>query len=125
MAVYGINYDEGNEKDLGYESIRIHYGKDEEKLFNSGNFVKDWFDLIKFIIMELSKTEYHFTGSSDVDHFHMDGGDKLYDEAYLVDTVVDGETKSVLSYEYDEDAIKFYVPKGTQPTWNELKEMCK
>lgn len=125
MAVYGINYDEGNEKDLGYESIRIRYGKNEEKLFNSGNFVKDWFDLIKFIIMELSKTEFHFTGSSDVDHFFMDGADKLYDEAYLVDATVDGETKSVLSYDYDEDAIKFYVLKGTQPTWDELKEMCK
>jgi len=125
MAVYGINYDDGNE-DLNYESVRIHYGKDEEKLFNSGNFVKDWFDLVKFIIMELSQTESHFVGSSDVDHFFMDGADKLYDEAYLVDATVDGELKSVLSYVYDgDDHIKFYVPKGTQPTWNELKEMCK
>jgi hypothetical protein len=126
MAVYGINYDEGNEVDLGYESVDISYGNlDKQKVFNSGNFIKDWFDLVKFIIMELSGTESHFVGSSSVDHFHMDGGDKLYDEAYLIDAVVDGETKSVLSYVYDEDAIKFYVPKGTQPTWNELKEMCK
>jgi hypothetical protein len=43
----------------------------------------------------------------------------------LVDATIDGEIKSVLSYEYDGDAIKFYVPKGTQPTWVELKEMCK
>lgn len=75
--------------------------------------------------MELSETEYHFAGSSSVDHFFMDGADKLYDEAYLIDATVGGETKSVLSYEYDEDAIKFYVPKSTQPTWAELKEMCK
>jgi hypothetical protein len=125
MAVYGINYDEGN-KDLGYESVDISYGYlKEKKIFNSGNFVKDWFDLVKFIIMELGQAEPHFVGSSSVDHFFMDGADKLYDEAYLVDATVDGELKSVLSYVYDEDAIRFYVPKGTQPTWNELKEMCK
>lgn len=126
MAVYGINYDEGNEKDLGYESVDISYDNlKKRKVFNSGNFIKDWYDLVKFIIMELGQIEPHFIGSSSTDHFFMDGADKLYDEAYLVDAVVDGETKSVLSYEYDEDAIKFYVPKGTQPTWSELKEMCK
>jgi hypothetical protein len=120
MAVYGINYDEGN-KDLGYKSVRIHYGDDEEKIFDSGNFVKDWFDLIKLIIMELSKTESHFVGSSDVDHFFMDGADELYDYAWLK---TDGD-KSTLIYECDEELIQFYVPKGTQPTWEELKEMCK
>ena len=126
MAVYGINYDEGNKKDLGYESVRISYGNlDEEKVFNSGNFVKDWFDLIKFIINELSETESHFVGSSSVDHFFMDGADELYDEVYLVEINVDGETKHDLTNVYDSDAIKFYVPTGTQPTWVELKELCK
>jgi hypothetical protein len=126
MAVYGIDYDEGNKKNLGYESVHVSYGNlDKKKVFNSGNFVKDWFDLIKCIIVELSNTESHFVGSSSVDHFFMDGADELYDEAYLVDAIVDGETKSVLSYVYDEDHIKFYVPKDTQPTWEELKEMCK
>lgn len=122
MAVYGINYDEGNEQDLGYKSVRIHYGEDEEKVFNSGNFIKDWFDLVKFIIMELNQTESHFVGSSDVDHFFMDGADELYDEACL--NINDGDAK--LEYVQEElDAIKLYVPKGTQPTWKELKEMCK
>ena len=125
MAVYGINYDEGNKKDLGYESVRISYGRNQEKIFNSGNFLKDWFDLVKFIVTELSETEYHFTGSSSVDHFFMDGADELYDEAYLVNLTVDGETKSGLSYVHDEDSIKFYVPKNTQPTWEELKKICE
>jgi hypothetical protein len=124
MAVYGIDYNEGNEKDLGYKSVHISYGNlDKEKVFNSGNFVKDWYDLVRFIVMELSETESHFVGSSSVDHFFMDGA--KFDEAYLIDAIVDGETKSVLSYEYDEDALKFYVPEGTRPTWIELKEMCK
>lgn len=125
MAVYGINYDEGNKKDLGYESVRISYGDgiNEMKVFNSGNFVKDWFDLVKFIITELSKTEPFFIGSSSVDHFFMDGADELYDEAYLI-TGTTGESElfysNVSHYE-----INFYVPKSTQPTWEELKEMCK
>jgi hypothetical protein len=124
MAVYGINYAEAGSKQLlNYESVRIHYGKDEEKLFNSGNFVKDWFDLIKYIIMELSNTEPHFVGSSDVDHFFMDGADELYDEAYLV---TDEKGVSELCYgNFENIGIKLYVPKGTKPTWKELKEMCK
>ncbi len=121
MAVYGINYDEGNKKDLGYESVQISYGNNQKKVFDSGNFIKDWFDLIKFIINELSETEYHFTGSSSVDHFFMDGAD--YDEAYLV---TDEQGVSELCYgDFEEIGIKFYVPVGTQPTWKELKEMCK
>jgi hypothetical protein len=123
MAVYGINYDEGNKKNLGYQSVRISYGKDEKKVFNSGNFVKDWFDLVKFIIMELSQTESHFVGSSDVDHFFMDGADELYDEAYIV---TDETGVSELCYgNFEEMGIKVYVSAGTQPTWKELKEMCK
>ena len=31
MAVYGINYDEGNEKDLGYESVDISYDNLKKK----------------------------------------------------------------------------------------------
>jgi hypothetical protein len=84
MAVYGINYDEGNEKDLGYKSVDISYDNlKKQKVFDSGNFVKDWYDLVKFMIMELSKTESHFIGSSSTDHFFMDGA--KFDEAYLVD----------------------------------------
>ena len=125
MAVYGINYVEGN-KDLEYKSVRIHYGKDEEKIFDSGNFIKDWFDLMKFIITELQDSESHFVGSSDVDHFFMDGADELYDSAYLVFNVQ--EKKHILYYgrvREVQEGIEFHVPKGTQPTWEELKLMCK
>lgn len=121
MAVYGIDYDDGNKKKLGYKSVSISYDNlKKEKIFNSGNFVKDWYDLVKFMIMELSKTEPHFIGSSSVDHFFMDGA--KFDEAYLVDE----NEKSVLKYgSYYKDGIIFYVPEGTQPTWKELKEICK
>jgi hypothetical protein len=125
MAVYGIDYDEfntGNKQDMGYKSVHISYGNlDKEKVFNTGNFVKDWYDLVRFIIMELSETESHFVGSSSVDHFFMDGA--KFDEAYLI---TDENEMSVLKYDgYHEDGIVFYVPEGTPPTWEELKEMCK
>lgn len=122
MAVYGINYDEGNKKNLGYKSIDISYDNlKKKKIFDSGNFVKDWFDLVKFITKELADTESHFTGSSSVDGFFMDGAD--YDEAYLV---VDEKGVPELCYgDFEEIGMKLYVPAGTKPTWVELKEMCK
>lgn len=132
MAVYGINYDDGNKKNLGYESVRVSYGENQKKIFNSGNFVKDWFDLMKFIINELSETEFHFSASSSVDHFIMDGAP--YDSAYLhmvnekpVLKYVDKTKENYLYEQQDvyEDGTEFFVPEGTQPTWEELKEMCK
>lgn len=121
MAVFTINYDEGNKENLNYKSIEIHYDSlKQKKMFDSGNFVKDWFNLIKFVITELNNTELHITGSSTIDHFFMDGADKLYDEAYLNTDDIE------LVYNFSSnDQCKLYVPKGTKPTWNELKEMCK
>jgi predicted glutamine amidotransferase len=125
MAFTTINYSEGNpmKENLGYESVEIHYGKPEKKkFFNTGNFVKDWFDLRKFQIMELSDKEEFFTHSSTVDHFIMDGAP--YESAYLV---TDEQEVSELCYGSDwyTLGIEFFVPEGTKPTWAELKEMCK
>lgn len=136
MAVISINYDEGNEENLGYESVEIHYGKNEKKVFDSGEFVKDWFDMRKMVILELSKTESHFPLSSSVNHFIMDGAP--YDSAYLHFT----EDKAILKYinrkknnldmdemianrEIYENGIEFFVEENTTPTWEELKERFK
>ena len=119
MAVYGINYDEGNKKDLGYKSVRIHYGRDKEKVFDSGDFVKDWFDLVFFMVNGLANKESHFIGSSDVDGFFMDGGDDLYDELYLIEK--DGENALVDDPSLYDKCLRFYVPKGERPTWSDFK----
>ena len=80
MAVSGVNYDEGSEKQgMGYKSVYLHYKEDDEKLFNTGNFVKDWWDMRKFQIQELSESEPHFMHSSTINHFIMDGAP--YDSA--------------------------------------------
>jgi hypothetical protein len=123
MAFTTINYDDGNKENLGYKSVEIHYGNPEKKkFFKTGNFIKDWFDLRKFQIIELSGKEEHFMHSSSVDNFIMDGAP--YDSAYLV---TDEQQVSELCYgsNWYTLGIEFFVPEGTKPTWAELKEMCK
>lgn len=121
MAVYGINYNEGGKPDLEYESVYFYPSKaDTEKiLFNSGDFVKDWYDLTKYVIQNVGEYE-PVAGSSTVDHFFMDGADELYDDVYLHD---DGNGYD-LHYTYIPDRVRFFVLKGTKPTWKELKEIC-
>lgn len=136
MAVIGINYSGGNtydDNDVLIESVPVYesvylYTNEGEFTFNSGNFVKDWFDAKKKYMVEFSEKE-PFSGSSTCDHFIMDGA--KYDSAYLH---MVGETP-VLKYDdkSDEnwfhsdiiDGWEMFVPEGTQPTWEELKEMCK
>ena len=118
MAVIDIIYNEGGKPTLDYKSVGMSYsvdGERQKKKFNSGDFVKDWYDAIKWIIQ--SKIEEPVCNSSSVDHFIMDGAP--YDSAYLV---IDGD-KPTLHYEYCEE-IELFVSKGTKPTWKELKKIC-
>ena len=120
MAVTGINYEEPIPKT--YESVDIQYGDGmkEKKVFASGNFVRDWWNVKKFMIQNLLDSEHAFCHSSSVDHFIMDGAP--YDSAYLR---TDDKGMPYFQYEYTEDSIEFFVPKGTKPTWEELKELYK
>lgn len=115
MSVTSINYDEPNPKT--YESVRFGYENgNKEKIFNSGDFVKDWYDCVKFII-QLESNEYAHCNSSTVDHFIMDGAP--FDSMYLV---FDENEKPYLTNE--QKGIEFFVKEGTTPTWLELKELC-
>lgn len=126
MAVISINYDEGNNNDLGYKSLEISYANlSEKKIFDSGNFIKDWYDLNKFIILKLSGTEYFFSMSSSIDQFFTDGANDLYDIAYLYNNEFISELLYNIDYIDADKYIKFYVHKGTTPTWGELKKMCE
>lgn len=125
MAMISINYDEGNTENLGYKSVEVSYGarENETKLFDCGDFVKDWFDCLKWVITsKLIEGEY-LVHSSSVNHFIMDGAP--YDSAYL--TYNDNLRKHELRYSGEnwKHGIEFFVPKGTIPTWGELKEICK
>lgn len=126
MAVIGINYDEGSKKkDLGYESVYVHHSNGEE-VFKSGDFVKDWLNHNKWIAENLYETEPHFSNSSSVDHFIMDGA--KFDSAYLK-MKDDGETGYLVyykdeEYDYESPGQEFFVKEGTTPTWQELKDYC-
>lgn len=142
MAVIGINYtgaehdyDENNERiettgGLIYESVYLHH-QGRQEIFNSGNFIKDWYDAKEFFARNLVETE-HLSGSSTCDHFFMDGA--KFDSAYLHMNGDNAELKYIdytdeLWYinqrEIDENGWEFFVIEGTKPTWAELKEMCK
>lgn len=135
MAVIGINYTGGNryvdndvliEDEPKYETVYLHTQKGKF-VFNSGNFVKDWFDAKKKYLQEFSNDE-HLSASSSCDHFIMDGA--KFDSAYLH---MDGETPILKYVDRDDkywflsnivDGWEMFVPQGTQPTWEELKQMC-
>lgn len=144
MAVVGINYSgcghdydenggrvEKTPSTLEYHSVYLHT-QTKKYVFDSGNFVKDWYDAKKQYT-EIQEDEPFLSGSSTCDHFFMDGAD--FDSAYLH---LEND-KGVLKYldktedelwflsqkEVYEEGWEFFVPKGTQPTWEELKEMCK
>lgn len=115
MAVRSIIYNEGNPN--SYESVEIHIIGKEKKLFSSGNLVKDWFDANKWWIHS-DNVDSFLINSSSCDHFISDGAE--YDPAYL--NIINNQP--YLDYSYIDDAVSFFVKKGTQPTWETLKKMC-
>jgi hypothetical protein len=150
MAVIGINYSgyshDYNENDerieidpsdpryFKYVSVYLHTIKEDFE-FKSDNFVKDWYDAKKKY-MKIMDEEPFLSASSNVNHFQSDGG--KFDSAYL--HIVEGEPvlkycieddslemmeKLILNREIYEKGWEFFVPENTQPTWEELKEMCK
>lgn len=143
MAYITINYSGGDiyEKDsdkvIGndfvYESVELSSSIGEEKfIFDSGNLVKDWFDAIKKYHTEIQEKEPYLSMSSSVDHFQWDGG--KFDSAYLhfdddvpVLKYLDrSDPNWVITQDYIFDkGLEFFVTEGTQPTWEELKEMSK
>jgi len=123
MAVIGISYDEGNKIDLGYKSVEILYNDlKDKKTFSTGNFIKDWYDMRKFIIQFLLDSEPFFSYSSSVDYFIIDGAP--YDSIYLK-TDDNGNPYLTNICDHNDDDIEFFVPEGTRPSFEELKEMCK
>ena len=123
MAVVNINYEDGNTST--YKGVEFHFSvNDEVKVFNSGDFVKDWYDCNKFIVFELDRIdEYHIVCSSSLDHFLQDGDD--YDPVYLIEQ--EDKTWELFSLDYVNENniydgyIEYFVPKGVMMTWEEMK----
>lgn len=121
MAVISVDYKEGSKsKKMGYKRVELHYDNfNKIEYWDSGDFVLDWYNMVKFIIQnEISNTE-NISHSSSLDHFIMDGAP--YCSAYLN---MDKDNKPYLVYG-DDEGIELFVHAGTQPTWEELKEYVK
>ena len=121
MAIISVNYDEPNATDT-YKSVTFSTRLGEHE-FNSGDFVKDWWVMMKLILT--TSFDEPISNSSSVNHFIMDGAP--FDSAWL--HFVNDEP--VLKYITKEnnflsisEGIEFFVEKGTRPTWKELKEIC-
>ena len=108
--VISIQYEEPNTNE--YQNVTLG-----DKVWDSGDFVKDWFNMTKYMA-HLPEEKWEPTMcSSSVDHFIMDGAP--YDSAGLRE--VDG----VWVLDYDIEGVEFFVPKGKRWTWEELKNYCK
>ena len=147
MAVLGINYsgcdhdygDDGTRIEidpsdanyLKYESVILHHNNGEE-IFNSGNFIKDWFNCKEYYAKNILVEDPYLSSSSSCDHFFMDGA--KFDSAYLhfvddkpVLKYIDTSDENYILTQRDiyEGGWEFFVIEGTKPTWDELKEMCR
>lgn len=112
-----IDYDESNTDD--YQRVNLSESFSDKKWkFDSGDFVKDWFNAIKHMIVECPDETFQATYSSSVDHFIMDGAP--FDSMYLH---FEGD-EVVFNKEY-KDGIEIFVKRGTEPSWKELKDYCK
>lgn len=112
--IYYIGFSGDNGK---YKGVYLSDPNDVKTNFNTGDFIKDWFNLNKHI-NTLAVDGYlpHCTCSSQINHLGEYGFD--YDSKYLNE--VGGEY--VLSDDYN--GIEFFVNEDIK-TWEELKEYCK
>lgn len=115
MAVIGVNYEEGSKKkDLGYKSVYVHH-EEEEKIFNSGDFPKDWYEALKHALVELEDYTIH---SSSVNHFIMDGA--KFKSFYLL---FEGDEPNI-TFDIVENGIEhFYDPKEKPKDWFHFREL--
>jgi len=124
MAVVNITYDEGQPET--YKSVEVSYNYNSDRVkFESGNFIRDWFNHNKWIAEEIDdklKNEHGFANSSSVDHFIMDGANVI--SRYLkVDE--DGNPYLTKDYDYLDPGTEFFIPKDEEWSWEKLKEYVK
>ena len=118
MAVISINYNDGTGE--GYDGVEI-YTDDSVKIpFNTGDFVKDWYDCMRYILTGQLTVSFALIFSSSVHHFISDTDDK-YKSVYLSPT---DEKKEIweITDNYSEDGFEFFVESDWNGTWKELKE---
>lgn len=119
MAVITVNYKEPNPET--YESVEISYDDlEKRKVFSSGNFIKDWYNLNKWVAQEMAgelSNEIHFSNSSSLDHFITDGANVV--SRYL--KMKGGKPQLEKEYDFMDEGIELFIPSGEDWTWEQLK----
>lgn len=111
-----VDYNEPNPNE--YHRVNCSEAfSDNKRVYDSGDFGKDWFDMVRDVITLTEDESFSAVFSSSVDHFFMDGA--KFDSTFLCFNSVDGP---YLDYNVD-SGIELFVPEGTKPTWKELKEL--
>jgi len=118
MAVIGINYCKEKDNNIIYNYVYLHTSNNEF-IFNSGNFLKDWYDANKKYFNDQYKFEFHFFYSTSVSDFNEDNKD--FEMVYLV---LEDEKQKLL-YQTRNEHIKMFVPKGQVLTWEQLKNISQ
>lgn len=116
MAIISIDYDEP--KPETYRGVEISTRDNKDKRFDSGDFIKDWFNVIKYTNTEIE--DGYVMYSSSVDHFIMDGAP--FDSKYLI--MVD-DKPVLVTPAISNEGLELFVKEQENPTWEELKEYCK
>ena len=112
-----IDYDDENQS--SYKGVIVTYNANIKKVFNTGDFVKDWYNLNKFLEIELPNTR--FTILSSVDHFLMDSDS--FESSYL--KFDDNELPYLTKvFDFKNQGVELFIKKGTNPTWKDLKKYC-
>jgi len=93
--------------------------KEEDKIFYTGDFLKDWYFCQKYLVQIKSKSEGSLSYSSTVNHFVTDGAP--YQSRYL--SIVDG--KGFLNEESNGEQMRFFVPNDQDFTWGVLQAYCE
>lgn len=113
--------------DIMYKSIYIFTGKDSNKSydkhtiesFESGDFIKDWYNAIRFIAKFLC--DYDINYSTGIQDFI--GLCDLYDKAYLLNS--GGMWQLTKDKPETDKYFQLYIEKGQCPEWEEFKNYCK
>jgi len=116
-----INYQEGNIDT--YESVEVTYNFNKDnRVFDSGDFVKDWYDATKFRVLIDGHEVLKFVKSSTVANFISDGAP--FDKVVLMYVNTLNGKFEYLSSGIHIGRPTFFIRKDTTPTWKELRELC-
>ena len=100
IIIISIEYDDGVEN--AYKSVILDDGNKKKHIFNTGNIVVDYFNCIKYLILEYDTINLY--RSSTFDHFVFDNPDYIFKKFNDINFIIH---KSMKNYSWKK--LKKYV----------------